>query len=982
MRFLRQTYGEPVGSVLFSQPEVWYTCAMSFRVWLRAMRADTAEARTRQLYLLLALILAALALRMARLAFQPLWWDEGWSLYFATTGIQTMLERTAVDIHPPLYYLLLHFWIRLFGPSVVSVRSLSVVIGTATLPFLYLVAKRLLGPIGAFLATLLLAISPFHVYYSQEVRMYALVTLLALVATTFALQWDLARGRWGTWLGYVLAATAALYTQYYAGFLLVALNLVILARWRGYRHPVRHLGSWLGAQGVVALLFLPWLVTAGGKLVTYVRFKVSVEGDPSLGFFSYMARHLSAFTWGHAEGFLEEWWWLGLLPVVVLLIAAVLALWKRPLGLKGAGDSPGWKLSTSVLLATPLLCGFAVNLVFPFNPPQSERLLLLALPAYLILVSGLSLDIARHRRALATAAIACFVAAAVVSLGVYYTVPRHAEDDYRPLIDQVRALGLQSDAILAVHPWQVGYFYGYMPEDDTRPTLVLTPREVIPRERQLWADDPASMTTELDRLLAQHGRLWLLDHRTMGRVLEAQIEAHLIEEAYPVFSEWHGPNTVLSLFADGAPVLQPARARFDEWLSLESAATSPGPLEAGWGVVAVELGWELAERPGDEATIGLRLTDPTGYVWAQRDTLPGGGQQPFSEWPVGQTRLDRHGLLVPAGTPPGDYEIRLRVYRSADLAALPATFSGRTGGEVTLGPVRVVRPQRTLPIEALDMAQSLRLDFGERFRFLGYTLDNGSPRLPGETVTVELLWQALSEPGEDFLPRLQLLDQEGRSVAELTEKPVEGRYPTAWWQADELVRDPHRLPIPAAVPPGHYRLSLSMVRAANGQPLETPEGQTAVELGEIEVGSREYRFEPTHPQHDQVAALGSSVEMVGYDLAEVVRAPGSPLAVTLHWHALETPDRSYHVFVHLLDADGELVAQDDGPPAGGQVPALGWLPGEYILDPRRLELPQDLPEGVYRLSVGLYDPVTYERPAEGIHLDTPVEVSVNGCLCP
>ena len=230
---------------------------MSFQVWLRAMKSDTAEARSRQLYLLLALILAALALRTARLAFQPLWWDEGWSLYFATTDIQTMLERTAVDIHPPLYYLLLHFWIRLFGPSVVSVRSLSVLIGTVTLPFLYLVAKRLTGPVGALLATFLLAMSPFHVYYSQEVRMYALVTLLGLAATFFTLQWDLARERWGTWLGYVLAATAALYTQYYAGFLLLALNLVILARWRGYRHPIRRLVSWFSAQGVVTLLFLP-----------------------------------------------------------------------------------------------------------------------------------------------------------------------------------------------------------------------------------------------------------------------------------------------------------------------------------------------------------------------------------------------------------------------------------------------------------------------------------------------------------------------------------------------------------------------------------------------------------------------------------------------------------------------------------------------------------------------------------------------------
>jgi hypothetical protein len=233
-----------------------------------------------------------------------------------------------------------------------------------------------------------------------------------------------------------------------------------------------------------------------------------------------------------------------------------------------------------------------------------------------------------------------------------------------------------------------------------------------------------------------------------------------------------------------------------------------------------------------------------------------------------------------------------------------------------------------------------------------------------------------------LLPRLQLLDSGGIAVAELTEKPVEGRYPTAWWHAGELVRDPHSLSISAAVAPGRYRLELSLVRAADGQPLQTEKGQMAVTLGEIEIGSREHTFEPTLPQHEQVAPLGGSVELVGYDLAEAVRSPGSPLAVTLHWHALKTPDRNYDVFVHLQNADGKLVAQSDGPPAGGQAPTLGWLPGEYVRDARRLELPPDLPEGVYRLSVGLYDPVTGERPAKDIQLETPVEISENGCQCP
>jgi hypothetical protein len=422
-------------------------------------------------------------------------------------------------------------------------------------------------------------------------------------------------------------------------------------------------------------------------------------------------------------------------------------------------------------------------------------------------------------------------------------------------------------------------------------------------------------------------------------------------------------------------------ARFGEWLRLDEAALSPGPLEAGWGIVAVDLTWRLSERPDERYHVGLRLVDASGRVWARRDHTPRGGLGHFFEWPLDEPELDRHGLRVPAGTPPGDYTVRLQVYRSHDLAVLPAAFEGGSGGEVALGTVRIVRPETPPPVEALPVAERLQADFGP-LRFLGHTVHSEPALLPGEAVEVDLYWQALADPGQDFLPRLQLLEGDGASATEVTEKPVAGTYPTAWWQAGQLVRDPHTLPIPATVPPGRYRLALSLVRAADGAPVETEEGQTAVDLAEVEVLAREHNFWPTFPTYPQRARFGPSVELTGYDLREVLRAPGSPLDVTLHWYALETPDRNYHSFVHLLDADGAIVAQHDGPPGEGEQPTLGWLPGEYLTDTHPLQLPTDLPDGTYRLAVGLYDPATSLRLGERILLDTPVPVRARGgCFC-
>ncbi len=272
---------------------------------------------------------------------------------------------------------------------------------------------------------------------------------------------------------------------------------------------------------------------------------------------------------------------------------------------------------------------------------------------------------------------------------------------------------------------------------------------------------------------------------------------------------------------------------------------------------------------------------------------------------------------------------------------------------------------------------------GTKLRLVGYGLGSNTTLRPGEKLEVDLSWQTLQAPGEDFLPRLQLLDGD-QVLAELTEKPVAGTYPTAWWKAGELVRDPHALFLPATVPAGSYPgLKLSLIRASDGQPVESNTGETTVMLETpIEVVGREHNYWPTSPLFRQAAQFGTSVELVGFDLREAVRSPGSPLEVTLHWHAVETPDRHYHTFVHLLDEEGNIVAQHDGPPGEGTLPTLGWLPGEYLIDPHLLQIPFDLPDGIYYLGVGLYDPDTGLRLGERLILNTLVPTEANGgCNC-
>ncbi|HEX7592964.1 MAG TPA: glycosyltransferase family 39 protein, partial [Anaerolineae bacterium] len=248
--------------------------------------------------LLAAITLGGFALRLVRLDFQPLWWDEGYSIFFATRDFRTMLERTAVDIHPPLYYALLQIWMAFAGTSQVAARLLSVVIGVAAIPLIYLLAIKLFAQRRvALIAALLLAVSPLHIYYSQEVRMYGLVTLLCLASVYLFVQLlGMPPGKPKTAIvavAYILVTTAALYTQYYAAFIVVFEILVFAILF--VRHsslaPRNSFVHWIAAWLGIAALYLPWAIYAGGKLYTYITAKKAIEQYSSLDPITYLAQH-------------------------------------------------------------------------------------------------------------------------------------------------------------------------------------------------------------------------------------------------------------------------------------------------------------------------------------------------------------------------------------------------------------------------------------------------------------------------------------------------------------------------------------------------------------------------------------------------------------------------------------------------------------------------------------------------------------------
>jgi mannosyltransferase len=134
-------------------------------------------------WLVLILTMVGGFLRVLLLGVKGMWLDEAFSVWMANHSILEMLQWAArIDQHPPLYYLLLHYWIAIEGDTPYYARLLSVLFGTATIPVIYLIGKRLSGMIVGLAAAVFLTVSPFNIAYAQETRMYTLLTFNAAVA--------------------------------------------------------------------------------------------------------------------------------------------------------------------------------------------------------------------------------------------------------------------------------------------------------------------------------------------------------------------------------------------------------------------------------------------------------------------------------------------------------------------------------------------------------------------------------------------------------------------------------------------------------------------------------------------------------------------------------------------------------------------------------------------------------------------------------
>ena len=629
---------------------------------------------------LLTITLLAFALRTWQLGAQSLWYDEGVSWYLATRlPLSEMLWWTATDIQPPFYYLLLRPWLLLAGESEFALRFPSLLFGVLSVPLLAVVARRLYGPRPGLGAGLLAAVAPLYVWYAQEARMYTLLTFLGLLSSYLLLRVLDQRAhsaRRCPLLAYILTSALALYTHYFAIFLLTFHFLYSLYKTRPsamikeqtadrFRPAsgVWDRGVWtVGLPQLAALaLFSPWLPFA------FLRLGTDASYWPGVFKLEEALRHaLVSFSVG--ESVLESqavWFTAGF---VLTLVVTVMALLQQP-----AARRP--LLFCLLYLLVPVALILALAAITPkFNP---RYLMLASPPVYIILAAGLAVH--RAPRLMFYVLLLFVLASFTYADWNLYTDPAFTKASFREAVRYLEAHKQPAEPVLLCSGHAYPVFIYYYRAADWTP---LPPSRILDVNRILTFD----VADDLNRVLAGRPGVWLVLWQDEVADPVGFLFKLLDDTGEPVPTTavlWQVRLRHYRLPPDAhlaRPAIQhPLNVRFGESLMLHGYDQNATRLTLYWS----------ARRPLDrDYKVTIRLVDATDTVWGQQDARPASYLYPTTRWQPDLLLFGQHEVAIQPATPPGDYAFEIGLYDAATGQRLPVydeTGQSLPGDRILIG---------------------------------------------------------------------------------------------------------------------------------------------------------------------------------------------------------------------------------------------------------------------------------------------------------
>lgn len=416
------------------------------------------------------ILLLGLLVRLINLN-QSFWLDEAAQVIESSRPLSRQFDIIS-DFHPPLYHLLLHFWLN-FGHSEIWVRLISVIAGVISIYLIYRLGRYFGKEKTGMIAALFLALSPYHVWYSQEARPYMLFVLFSLVSTFMLIR--------KKWFMYSLAVVLCLYSLYFAPFLMLGHIVYVFFFERKY---FRNLLISLFFSGT---LFIPWMPS-------FIR---QLERGTS-GFFSGWTNIVSMvpvkavpmtfakFIFG--KGTIDNLLIYGLITMPMFLLF-LLGIWKSIEKKEG--------IKIIILFFVPFITAIAFSFIVPIIAPQ--RLIFL-LPIFLLIITfGIF-----YLKNIWWKGLAIFIVIITSLIGLvdYYSNPYVQREQWRQAAGYVEKDGTDDSMAIFVFPQPFAPYLWY--RDGTVPAIGIAPKF------QIGNDDLDKLST----VLVNKNRIYLFQYLT------------------------------------------------------------------------------------------------------------------------------------------------------------------------------------------------------------------------------------------------------------------------------------------------------------------------------------------------------------------------------------------------------------------------------------------------------------------------------------
>ena len=575
------------------------------------------------LLIVLAILLIAAMGRILHIGDQSLWLDEGIS-YWNQKQPDMIAWISVKDVHPPLYFWLLHVWIQLTGTTAVAMRMFSALTAmlsvAAVVPLARLIARNKgraeywLIPI---LAALLLAMSDSEISLAQDIRMYSLRTLLALASVFFYLRWSRKPGGWRAALWVIMLV--ALYHINYIGVFMGAIEgLHALFFLRGRKRV-----SAIGLLALSGILFMPWFVVYGwGQRNT----------DPGID--AALPSNWGTLVELGFKYFSQMW------PLMIGLMLFGLVRYED-------GRIRWRPLNSTFLLAAWI--GFTVGVTFIINfwlDFLSPRRILLLSPALALLTARGLANFKNPAR--------IFLVAVIVIYGVATVDDYYPKAPWNKVADNL-ALYAQPDQLVLMEIYRDDFTMDYYIDQDIS---TRTPRESL----RLWREDrpkqyPDGLISEID----PYPTVWLVHWSPDPSAFQFLAQTGHVQTAKLSVDHWGNSLDVYRF--DRMPEIPVAQ--FSNGLTLRMDQILP---DAG----RVDLWWSAEQTPAVDYSVSAFVLNDAGQLVAQNDGYPFLNARPTTSWQPGEVVYDPHPLDLNR-LAPGHYTVAVQLYTYYDGVKYPTT---------------------------------------------------------------------------------------------------------------------------------------------------------------------------------------------------------------------------------------------------------------------------------------------------------------------